>query len=112
MCIMYHRKSFLYGLIRPYLGRCDLLRRLELFPKKGSLSQLLFRYIESVENNKKKKLLLLLDDDGTNSCIKNPGANNNRTFGLVSDDDYSNIKWEYQTQKCRIFRTRTTTITI
>ena len=92
MRIMYHQISFSYGLNRPYLGWCDLLRRLKLFPKKGSLSQLLFRYIESVENNKKKNLLLLLDDDGTNSCIKDPEANDNRTFGLVSDDDYLNIK--------------------
>ena len=63
-----------------------------------SLSQLLFRYIES-ENNKKKKLLLLLDDDG-DSGIKNPDANDNRTFGLVSYDDYPNSR-EYQTRKCR-----------
>ena len=102
MRIMYDKKSFVNDLTRPYLGQSDLMRRLKLFPKKGSLLQLLFRYIES-ENNKKKKLLLLLDDDGANSCIKNPDANDNRTFGLVSDDDYPNIKWEYQTRKCRIF---------
>ena len=105
MRIMYHQTDqtlFSYGLIRSYLGRCEFLRRLKLFPKKGSLSQLLFRYIES-KNNKKKKLLLLLDDDGANSCIKNPNANDNKPFGLVSDNDYPNIKWEYQTRKCRIF---------
>ena len=32
--LMYHQKSFSYGLIRPYLGRCEILRRLKLFPKK------------------------------------------------------------------------------
>ena len=68
------------------------MRRLLLLQKKGSLSQLLFRYIES-EINKKKKLLLF-DDDNINSCIKTPDANN-RTFGLVLDNDYPNIKGEY-----------------
>jgi len=56
------------------------------------LSQLLFGRLSDKNNNKKKKLLLLLDDDGTNSCIKNPAANDNRTFGLVSDDDYPNSR--------------------
>ena len=99
MRIMYHKTdqtSFLYGLtglIRPALSRCDSMLRLKLFLKKGSLSQPSFRayrYIES-EDNKKKKLLLLLDDDG-DSCIKNPVANDNRTSGLVSDDDYPNSR--------------------
>ena len=55
--IMYHqtdRTSFLYGLTWPSLGQCDFMRRLKLFRKKVSLSQLLFdRYTES-KNNKKK----------------------------------------------------------
>ena len=42
----------------------------------------------------------MLDDDGTNSCIKNPDANDNRTFGLVSNDDYPN-SW-CPTRKCTI----------
>merc|ERR1712238_236401 len=60
-------------------------------------SQPSFRAYRS-ENNKKKKLLLH-DDDGTNNRIKNPDANDNRTFGLVSDDDYPNSRL---TGKCTI----------
>merc|ERR1712238_137376 len=60
-------------------------------------SQPSFRLYRS-ENNKKKKLLLH-DDDGTNNRIKNPDANDNRTFGLVSDDDYPNSRL---TGKCTI----------
>merc|ERR1712238_274436 len=61
------------------------------------LSQPSFGVIFEREKNKKKKLLLL-DDDG-DSCIKNPDANDNRTFGLVSDDDYPNSRL---TGKCTI----------
>merc|ERR1712238_254049 len=60
-------------------------------------SQPSFRLYRS-ENNKKKKLLSH-DDDGTNNRIKNPDANDNRTFGLVSDDDYPNSRL---TGKCTI----------
>merc|ERR1719162_2133395 len=65
--------------------------RLKLFLKKVGLSQPSFRVIFESEKNKKKKKLLLLDDDG-DSRIKNPDANDNRTFGLVSDDDYPNSR--------------------
>ena len=82
-----------------HLGWCDSMLRLKIFLQKVSLSQPSFRaYIER-ENNKKKKLLLGHDDDGTNSRIKNPDANDNRTFGLVSDDDYPNSRL---TGKCTI----------
>jgi len=100
--LTYHKTdqtSFSYGLIRPYLGRCDSMLRLKLFLKKVGLSQPSFRVIFEREKNKKKKLLLLLDDDGTNNRIKNPDANDNRTFGLVSDDDYPNSRL---TGKCTI----------
>merc|ERR1712238_132501 len=100
MRIMYHQTdnaSILYGLSRPSLGRCDSMLRLKIFLKKVGLSQPSFRAYRS-ENNKKKKLLLL-DDDGTNNRIKNPDANDNRTFGLVSDDDYPNSRL---TGKCTI----------
>merc|ERR1712238_192852 len=93
MRIMYHQTdnaSILYGLSRPSLGRCDSMLRLKIFLKKVGLSQPSFRAYRS-ENNKKKKLLLH-DDDGTNNRIKNPAANDNRTFGLVSDDDYPNSR--------------------
>jgi len=106
MRIMYHKTdqtSFLYGLSRPSLGRRDSMPRLKLFLKKVGLSQPSFsayRYIRS-ENNK-KKLLLLLDCDG-DSCIKNPVANDNRTFGLVSDDDYPNSRC--LTGKCTFLTT-------
>ena len=93
--LMYQSRLFQHGLIRP----TEFLSCLKIFLKKVSLSQLLFDRLSTESNNETK--LLLLDDDGTNSCIKNPDANDNRTFGLVSDDDYPNIKWEYQTRKCR-----------
>mmetsp|Transcript_53411 Transcript_53411/g.60483 ORF Transcript_53411/g.60483 Transcript_53411/m.60483 type:complete len:133 (-) Transcript_53411:73-471(-) len=100
MGIMYHQKSFFYDLTRPYLGQCDPKLRLKLFLKKVGLSQPSFcAYIES-ENNKKKKLLLWLDDDGNNSCIKKSDTNDNRTFSLVSDDDYPNSRCP--TGKCTI----------
>ena len=102
--IMYHKTdqtSFLYGLTRPSLGRCDPMLRLKLFLKKVGLSQPSFRAYRS-KNNKKKKLLLLFDDDG-DSCIKNPVANDNRTFGLVSNDDYPNSRC--LTGKCTILTT-------
>mmetsp|Transcript_53410 Transcript_53410/g.60481 ORF Transcript_53410/g.60481 Transcript_53410/m.60481 type:complete len:126 (-) Transcript_53410:73-450(-) len=93
---MYHQKSFFYDLTRPYLGQCDPKLRLKLFLKKVGFSQPSFLVFES-ENNKK---LLLLDETGINSCIKNPVANDNRTFGLVSDDDYPNSRCP--TGKCTI----------
>ena len=102
MRIMYHKTdqtSFLYGLTRPSLGQCDSMLRLKLFLKKVSLSQLLFERSERKKFKNKKKLLLLVDDDGTNS-IKTPAANDNRTFGLVSDDDYPNSRCP--TRKCTI----------
>ena len=97
MRIMYHQKSFLYDLTRPYLGRCDVMLRLKLFLKKVSFSQLLFDRLLG-RNIKEKKLLLLVDDDGTNST-KTPAATDNRTFGLVNntDDDYPDDSAECRT---------------
>ena len=71
---MYHKKAFVINLTRPYLGQCDFMRRLKLFPKKGSLLQLLFWKLSESTKNKNKKLLLF-DDDGTNSHIKTPDVN-------------------------------------
>ena len=73
-------------LTRPYLGQCDSMLRLKLFLRKGSLSQPSF--CVNIED-KKKTLLLLFDNDG-DRCIKKPAANDNRTFGLVSNDGYPN----------------------
>jgi len=49
MGIMYHQKSFLYGLTRPSLGQCDFMRRLKLFLKKiFSCSSLLTELLEVI----------------------------------------------------------------
>ena len=101
MRIMYHQTDqtlILYGLTRPSLGQCDFMRRLKLFLKKMSLSQLLFGRLSESKSNKKKKLLLF-DDDGTNSRIKTPDADN-RTFGLVNTDDDYPARAEFRA-KCR-----------
>ena len=90
---MYHKKSFLYGLTRPSLSRCDLLCCLKLFLRNGSLSQLLFRRLFESKNERKK--LLLFDNDGNGNCIKTPDANN-RTFGLLNtDNDYPDGRVKY-----------------
>ena len=54
--LMYHKKSFVYGLTRPSLGQCDPKLRLKLFLKKVSLSQPSFRVFES---KKKKKAVVI-----------------------------------------------------
>ena len=100
MRIMYHKKSFLYGLTKPYLGQCDFMLDLKSFLKKVSLLQLPFDRL--LESNNLKKLLSLVDDDSTNS-IKTPDATDKRTFGLINADDYyTNDSAECQTRKCRI----------
>ena len=99
MCIMYHQKSFLYDLTRPSLGWCDIMRCLKLFLKKGVSRSSLLTNLKV----KTKRKLLLVDDGGNNEgCFKTHDATDNRTFGLVNtNDDYSNGRTEYQTQKCR-----------
>mmetsp|Transcript_3715 Transcript_3715/g.4124 ORF Transcript_3715/g.4124 Transcript_3715/m.4124 type:complete len:188 (+) Transcript_3715:158-721(+) len=89
--LMYQSRLFQHGLIRPI----DFISRLKIFLKKVSLPQLLFERSES--KNNKKKLLLVHDDDGTNSRIKTPAATDNRTFGLVTDDDYPDNRVECRT---------------
>ena len=57
VCLIYHKKSFVYGLTSPSHGRCDLMCRLKLFLKKASLlSQLLFD--RSGNNNEKQAIVI------------------------------------------------------